>query len=225
MVNYINTINLSTMFYEGIPARYTETLCLYDDTNKLYDLFGCKNQKDKIEVLNMLITLNVIQYAPSEIMSLYGEKYGVDVKDSKVIDDINYSIKPSACMTLTKNFYKSIVELLSEEENVTLDDFCFMVSLYETAMNYHLRLNKENLTEYNAEYLASYKLLRDEVFNTLSQNTGTDIKSYFENYRIINDDEDDKELSASMKWNDLKKNEFLLERVGFFGDEIDAKIN
>lgn len=225
MVNYINTINLSTMFNDDVPARYTETLCLYDDINKLYDLFGCKNQKDKIEVLNMLITLNVIQYAPSQIMSLYGEKHGVDVKDSKVIDDINYSIKPSACMTLTKSFYKSIIELLAEEENVTLDDFCFMVSLYETAMNYHLRLNKESLTEYNAEYLTNYKLLRDELFNTLSQNMGTDIRSYFESYRITNADKENNELSASMKWNELKKNEFLLERVEFFGDEIDTKIN
>ena len=222
MVNYINTINLSTVFNNGIPARYVETLCFYDDINKLYDLFGCKTKDEKLEVLNMLITINIIQFAPQEILTLYGEKYDVDISDTKVIDNINYSIKPSACMTLTKSFYKSIANLLTEEKNITMDDFCFMISLYETAMNYHLRLNRENLAEYNAEYLENYKTLREKLFSFVSANTGTDIKTYFNDYKITNSET---ELCASMKWNDSNKNKFLLERAEFLGNEINYKVN
>ena len=225
LINYINTINLSTMFNPEIPARYTESLCFYDDIDKLYNMFGCETKEEKLEILNMLITINIIQYAPDEIISQYGEKHGVDIKDEKVTDYINYSIKPEACLTLTKIFYKTITELLAEEENITLDDLCFMISLYETTMNYHLLLNKETSAEHNAEYLNNYKMLRDSLFEYVSQSSGIDVAYYFAEYEIINADSDKAELSATMKWNDAEKNDFLIGRVEFFGNMVKEKVN
>lgn len=223
LANYVNTLNLSTVFNPDIPARYAESICLYDDIDRLYNLFECESKEDKLEILNMLITMNVIQFSPDTLIAKYGEKYGVDIGDSAVIDNINYTIKPDFCMTITKNFYKTIAQVLEKEDNVTLDDLCFMVSLYESAMNYHLRLTKESLMDYNAEYLKNYKLLREKLFKLVSESSGTDVSTYFNEYSIT-DIESGTKLSASMKWNDPAKNEFLLERVDFFESELNNKI-
>lgn len=224
MINYICSVNLATMLDEDVPANYAETISFYDDINKLYELFDCETKSDKYEILNMMIATNIIQMKPDEFMSVYASETGKDTAESAVVDELNYTLKPAICLVFAKHFYKNLAEELSDNDNVTLNDLCYLIAMFEASMDNHLKYTKEDLKTYNNYFVTEYKKLREKLFDGISSSCAVDVKTYYNSYSIFSDT-DSKVVNASMIWNNSEKNRFYLERTDYLEFNINSKVN
>lgn len=223
-VNYLCSLNLATMLQTEVPADYVETISFYDDINKIYELFHCKTEEECMEVLNMLISIDIIQQQPEPLMKAYGDKFGVDVEEDAVTAELFCKLKPSICLTLSKNFYRNLATLISEREDVTVNDMCYLIGLFEAVLDSHMKYSNENYDKYNVGFVDSYCRLRSEFFDAVQTEDGIDIESYYMEYSLEDLTTAETDVNAGLKWLDADKKEFLLERTGKVEFNLGAKV-
>ncbi len=224
MIDYIASLNLATMLKNDVTANYAETISFYDDINKLFELFDCKTKADEYEIINMMIAINIVQMKPDEFLKIYSAKNGVDTTDNAVIDDLNNSLKPAIYLVLTKNFYKNLAKVLNKNREITLNDLCFIISLFEASMDNHLRYKKSELENYNKVFINEYRLMREQLFRGIKSSCGVDAETYYKSYSVYTDSKN-KKVNASIKWNIDEKNSFYLERTDYLEFTINSKVN
>lgn len=215
MINYICLLNLATMLDEGVPANYAETLSFYADSQKLFELLECDTEQDEYEAVNMMIAANIINTQPQPIMSEYGEKYGVDIEDDAVVKDWINRLKPAFCLTLTKVFYKNLAECLASRKDITLNDVCYIIALFEESLDNLIRYSNEDTKKYNEQFLSEYEAIRTELFERISAASGVDVAAAFADYSMVTVASGKATANASLKWNDADKNLFYLERTDY----------
>ncbi len=211
MINYLTTLNLCSVADKKITANYAETICFYDDINILYNMFGAETVEDKYEILNMMIAINIILSEPDDILNL--------IKDDK--DKVSLMLKPKVATAFTKYFYKNLTLLLSSETNVTTNDICYLISLFEVNLDNLLRFSNGN-NAYNDDFIVMYKSLRSKFFSKIKN--VDNLTDLYNNYSVFCDS-NEKTVNASLKWNTKEKNIFLLERTDYLAYRIDFKIN
>ena len=221
MINYICTANLATTLKSDVPANCLETLSFYSDIDKVYELFGCCTKEEKIEILNMLIATNIIQMAPDEFLGAYELTYKEDVSDPNTIDKINYTLKPSVCVVLTKVFYKQLLDILSDNTPITVNDLLFIINLFEANLDNHLKYSNSNYQSYNEDFLKTYLSLRNEFFDALSNINDIDFSEQYETYSML---ADENTINASLKWLTKDKTDFLTERLEYLEFNRNSKI-
>ncbi len=224
MINYICSVNLCTFLNKNNPANYAETISFYDDVELLYDMFDCETQEDKYEILNMMIAINIIQMQPDELMEAYATQYNVNIEEQSVKDDLNCTLKPAIVTVFTKQFYNNLAIILSEKTDVTVNDLCYLIALFEATLDNHIKYTNEKYSTYNADFLNIYKSIRNVLFEKVKTNNGVNIASAYNNYCIFSND-DSNTVNASLKWNYDEKNKFTLERAEYLEFNIKSKIN
>ena len=221
MINYICTANLATTLKNDVPANCLETLSFYSDIDKVYELFGCCTKEDKIEILNMLIATNIIQMAPDEFLDAYELTYKEDVGDPNTIDKINYTLKPSVCVVLTKVFYNQLLDIISNNTPFTVNDLLFIINLFEASLDNHLKYSNLNYQSYNEAFIKTYLSIRKNFFDALSSNNDIDISEQYKSYSML---ADENTINASLKWLTKDKTDFLIERLEYLEFNRNSKI-
>jgi len=221
MINYICTANLATTLKNDVPANCLETLSFYSDIDKVYELFGCCTKEDKIEILNMLIATNIIQMAPDEFLDAYELTYKEDVGDPNTIDKINYTLKPSVCVVLTKVFYNQLLDIISNNTPITVNDLLFIINLFEASLDNHLKYSNLNYQSYNEAFIKTYLSIRKNFFDALSSNNDIDISEQYKSYSML---ADKNTINASLKWLTKDKTDFLIERLEYLEFNRNSKI-
>lgn len=68
---------MSLLLKDDVDADNMETLCFYSDPDMLFDAFSCETQEQKDEILNMMITMEVLQMQPEAFFLKLIEETGV----------------------------------------------------------------------------------------------------------------------------------------------------
>lgn len=203
MVNYLLSLDLVTMLQPNIPANYVETLYFYSDLDRLFDLFGASTEADKREIYQLIYSLEMMQMEPADVKEAYLENYGVEWSD-EIRDDLNNNVKRPIVQTLTKCFFINLAETI-RTNNVSKNDFLFLMNLYESTINYHLRLDKPEYDQYNADFVAWYSTTRDELFACVDNVSKEDYTQYVASDGSSN-------ILAGMNWLDPEKCDFLVSK-------------
>ncbi len=211
-MDYLCSLNMSVILRDSVEADTIDLLCFQNDPQLLFDAFGCETEEEKDELLNMMITLQVLQIQPSAFFIAYQEKTGVDLKaDEETLNQFCYSLKPSICTTLAKEFYENLTVFLQENE-VTYNDLFFLINLFEGHLNQHLRYSNTANQEINEPFFAAYNVMRTALFDALEKdNPDKDFDALYADYAI---QVDGKELlNAELAMLPEDKREFLAERA------------
>ena len=80
-------------------------------------------------------------------------------------------------MTFVKRFYENSAETVAEEA-LTENDILFLLTLFDSTLNYHINFGSETEAEYNAEFEAQYRVLRDAFFDCFSGIDEADYAAY-----------------------------------------------
>lgn len=107
-------------------------------------------------------------------------------------------------MTFVKRFYENSAETVAEEA-LTENDILFLLTLFDSTLNYHINFGSETEAEYNAEFETEYRVLRDAFFDCFSGIDEADYAAYTakgENGR----------LCAGMQWLPTEKQRFLTDK-------------
>lgn len=226
MINYLCSLNLSVLLRDDVDAGYVEAISFYENPERLFSLFDCKDKKDYIEIIELMTTINVLQMQPDVILDAYAQKYGVDMGNSDESDKFNYTIKQDICQTFGKYFYKNLTKLLATRDDVTLNDICYLVYLFEASMDVHLVYQNAKLEGYNEEVLKYFKDVRSKLFEEIEKETAElDMNEYYSEYEVVTSGEsENKIVNASMKWCEEDKLAFMLERTEYATIEEREKI-
>lgn len=220
MVNYVCTMDITKVPDEDAKSDFAETVNFYNDPEILFKGFHCETPEERYEFLNMLISMDLMQMQPDELLKAYGEKYGVDVSKDDVKDKLFYDLKPEILLTFSKEFYYNLLEYTAKG-NATLNDVCGMIGLFESALSYHLGGMEEKAPDALKRFTGEYKKIRNIFFETVNRENGIDLEKIYSEYSVV---KDENKVNASFKSLSDDKKDFILERMTFLDDWLDKKI-
>lgn len=211
-MDYICSFTMSLILKDEVEADTMETLCFYSDPELLFDAFGCETQGQKDEILNMMITMEVLQMQPEAFFLELIEETGVDPRETE--DSLNrfcYTLKPSVCVTLSQEFYENLSHHIYEN-GISVNDLCFLITLFEGHINQHLDYDDESKAEINKVFVDSYVPMREALFESLkSENEGINLNEMYSQYIILDKETDT--LNAELNFLPDDKKDFLAERA------------
>ena len=202
-VNYISTLDLATMLRQDVPVNYVETLYFYDDLDRLFALFGAATDEQKQEIYRMIYALEIMQSEPTDVKSAYQKHYGTEWSD-QIRDQLNNDVKRPIVQTLTKCFYSNLAESCLQQD-LSKNDLLFLLNLYDTTINYHLRLNVSNHDAYNADFAVWYSTLQNDLFSCFENVSPDDYQNYVA-------DAGQNKINAHLSWLDAEKKAFLIAK-------------
>ncbi len=213
-MDYLCSLTMSVLLRDSVKADTMETLCFYDDPQLLFDAFGCENEAQRDELLNMIITLQVLQMQPKSFHLAYTEATGIDLlADEEAMNRFSYSLKPAICITLAKEFYENLIPFLQNNQ-LTVNDLFFLINLFEGHLNQHLNYTNESKAEINRPFMTAYTAMRAALFVALEEgHPGMDIGALYAQYSIVSDGE--RLLNAELDILPAEKRDFLAERAGW----------
>lgn len=222
-INYLNTLTLSTLLINDTKVDALETICLYDDPERVFEVFGCKTQAERDEILKMMITMNVFQDPNQFFFEKYQQVYGIDIsEEGENRDNYSYTIKPAVCVSAARQFFKSLANYMVEEK-LKVNDVLFLVSLFEGSLQQHLKFADETKDKYNKPFFDTYIPMRNALFSAIEKdNEGLDMKTLFTEYSAI--DREKNTVNAEFTNLDEEKRLYLLERAEYTGEHIVSKI-
>lgn len=212
MVNYIQSLDLATMLDSSVPANYVETLYFYNDLDKLFSLFDAETDEQKQEIYQMIYSLEIMQMEPADVKEAYQRVYGQEWTD-EIRDDLNNRVKRPIVQTLTKVFFVKLADAICDND-LSKNDFLFLLNLYESTINYHLRLNRSEYDQYNADFIVWYEAVRNDLFACIENVSASDYEQYAASDGTA-------KIFAGMKWLDQDKRDFLIAK--FESNKCDYK--
>jgi len=210
-MDYICSFTMALLLREQVQPDTIQTLCFYDDPQLLFDAFGAETEEERDEVLKLLITMEVLQAEPSEFYRVLKEATGQDPKENgQVKEEFSFALKVPVCITLAREFYQNLAVFL-QENTMPVDDLCFLLNLFEGHLNQHLNYNSEAKAQINEPFLASYRAMRQALFDALTaEDPELDMQAYYSAYRVTTVDG---QLNGQLSWLPEEKREFLSERA------------
>ena len=210
-MDYLCSLTMSVLLRQQVEADTMEVMTLLSDPQLLFDAFGAETETQREEVLNMMITLQILQMQPKYFHQVYKEKTGVDLQaDSDAMDRFSYSLKPAICVTLAKEFYENLTMYL-QENALPVNDLFFLINLFEGHLNQHLSYKNESKAEVNAPFFAAYRQLRSALFAALAEeNDLADPEAAYTAYEIS---AGEGKLNAALTDLPAEKRTFLAERA------------
>ena len=210
-MDYLCSMTMSVLLRSTVQADTMETLSFYNDPQLLFDAFGCETEAQRDELLNMMITLQVLQMQPTSFHTAYTEKTGIDLTaDSDAMDQFSYALKPAVCITLAKEFYENLIPFL-QENTLSCNDLFFLINLFEGHLNQHLNYNSTSKAEVNSIFITAYTAMRSALFSALEQdNPEMNLSAMYADYKITTGEN---LLNAELEMLPAEKRDFLAERA------------
>ncbi len=218
-VDYVCSYNLSIFLRDDVASDTIEKLTFYDNPELLFEAFGCRSQHQRDEVLKMMISTEILQTQPEKFYELCKEKTGYNPGESQQEkDEFGYYLKADICISLAKEFYENLVDFLCNNK-VTCNDLLFLINLFEGHLNQHLKYNKENLKMFNEDFIKQYNIMRDKLFEMLSNdNPKMNFVILYNEYSIFDDNKE--KLNADLTMLPESKRDFLIERAQWQKDNL-----
>lgn len=166
-ISYLESLSLTNLLNDNYNINDTENLSFKRSLDDLYKYFNVETDGEKMEILNLMYSIEIMQQEPSDFYKKYKEIYGAD-KTDELRDKINYNVKSSACQTLSKLFYRNLAKTITNKNNVTLEDIFYLICLFENDMNNHLLYSKEQNIDNNDDFINKYVEIQDNFFYQLS---------------------------------------------------------
>ncbi len=218
-MDYLCSMTMSVLLRDLVKADTMETLCFFSDPELLFDAFGCETQAQRDDLLNMMITLQILQIQPKNFHITYKEKTGIDLMvDEEAMNQFSYSLKPAICTTLAKEFYENLIPFLQNNQ-LTCNDLFFLINLFEGHLNQHLTYTNESKAEINQPFISSYCTLREALFSALeADNPGVDVTALYAAYDITAAGKE--LLNAELAMLPAEKLAFLAERAQWQSEQL-----
>lgn len=222
MINYLQSVNLATFLVGDIPANYAETICFYNDPDRLFRIFRAESKEEITEVAELMEAIQIIQYMPSDFQKAYLEQYGADLSADEEAAKVRIALKPAVGLAFTKAFYRNLACALGEREGITAHDLYCLLRLFEAAMEVHTKYTDPERLEINRVFLEGYKEIRAAFFRLLQEGGAAADEASYLAYEPF--PADSKTANASFRWLEADKQTFLLERTAYLSSRMDSGI-
>lgn len=221
-VSSLNTINSTSVFLKD-NVNELANLTAQGDLDEFFNYFSCKNDEEKIEIMNMMIAHNLV-------LDSYDGTYSEPFYDKNNIDneyEFKKELKSSIGQTESKIFYKNLAELL-KFKNVKLEDIFSLISIFETELSKEIWYNSPENSDYMDDFYQNYNLIQNEFFELISQKLGINIDEIKDNYINYHNTTDHNNFNNSMltkEQNEFYKKIYLENNYHKTRTVLEAQVN
>ncbi|MGE5456625.1 MAG: hypothetical protein ACM3O4_05965 [Ignavibacteriales bacterium] len=213
MIGYLEGMSLVTILDDDVNVNQTERLTFDNRLKPLFEQFNCITDEQKKELIKMMYSLDIMHMQTEDFVKIYEEKYGTKLNTAD-FDKLNYQMKGSICTTLTKYFYLNLAEQI-KDKNLSLQDTFFLITLFESELNSHLKYTRTDLFEYNEDFMNQYVDIQDHFLKALSQGnnyTSNELLDLYDNYGMTLLKDGTKSPNYNLSWLSNDKKNYLLSR-------------
>lgn len=211
MIDNLETINLATVLNDNVRVRQLEKLCFTQDEEALYKQLEFS---DKTKAIEFLYVVELLRNKPEDFKKVYENIHGAMTEEYN--EFLKKTYNPYFVEVTSKLFYKNLALKLTQDQ-ISLNDVFFLVSLYELDLLKDIPLdNDEVRKKYNEVYI-DYVELQKTFFDMIQKNNELDIAESFMDYQMIYGSEA-LTVNAELKWIENDKKEYLLHRSNVLFD-------
>ncbi len=219
-VGYLNSLTFTQILKNDFKVRDIERLTQQQSLSKVFDTFGCDSDDEKIELLNLLAAINILQEEPEDFMNLYKEKIlnKADITESELVD-LKVDLKNGICTTLSKYFYENLASKIYED-GLDARDIYALISIFEMDLGGHISYFDQNGYEARREFFENYVTIQDQFFDIMGQSlgySGEEIEKSYQSYNASIEVKVDT-MFSSAEYDDIiisnlsdEKNQFITE--------------
>lgn len=211
MINYLESLSIATILDDDVAVSQNELNSFTKDLNSIFKMFNCTTEEEKIEIINMMYSIQIIQVEPEEFF----EKLNKEITDEEKAE-LKKDLRTSICSTLTKYFYKNLTQKTLNQK-VSLQDLFYLITVFESDINNHLSYNKIENYEYYENFLKDYSEVQNEFFKAISASSGysyEEILEKFNNYALYQDINGVRKYNATLEWLPTDKQEYIVDAEG-----------
>lgn len=185
-VGYLNSLTFTQILKNDFKVRDIERLTQQQSLSKVFDTFGCDSDDEKIELLNLLAAINILQEEPEDFMNLYKEKIlnKADITESELVD-LKVNLKNGICTTLSKYFYENLASKIYED-GLDARDIYALISIFEMDLGGHISYFDQNGYEARREFFENYVTIQDQFFDIMGQSLGYSGEKIEKSYQSYN---------------------------------------
>lgn len=168
-IGYLDSLTIPTLL-AGADPQAVPRLTQQPSLDVVFDLFGCENESERMELLNCLYAIEVIQTEPEDFFAEFTRQTGREVTEDELVT-VKRGLKAPACLTMSKLFYRALARRLTEQA-LSLREVFYLMSVWEFDLSSHLAYDDETRLATTGSFLTSYVELQRCFFEALSAGTG-----------------------------------------------------
>lgn len=175
-IGYLNTLKLTRILDDNFEVFDLERLTQQQELDKLFEKFNCEHDPEKIELLNMMYAINIIQEEPEDFISIY--KQQILKRDNITENDLEVlkiGLKNGVCTTLTKYFYTTMSEKLITN-NMKVKDIFSLISMFEAGLSGHISYSGNGNYIKRKQFMENYVDIQDLFYEEMSHVLGVSAK-------------------------------------------------
>jgi len=217
MIGYMQSITMPNLIRNDFSMNSMYDLSFSQDINDLYKFFDVKTTEDKLEVLNLIYTIEIFQQTPTDFLNKYKKVNGIESMTQDDIDEqIRYIAKADACESISRFFYRNLANELGKH-NISLNDIFYLIKSHETDLNYHISFNDPEKYKYNKDLMQNYVNLQNEFFSIIAKQLNVsvdDIYDMYDNYQpYIKNESGELVKNYNLSWMREVKQRFLKDKL------------
>ena len=184
---------LAALFYDTQPTTYAAMLGYLDSLCQMalpldiqpeeiprlsqqphletvFSLFGRETPQEQLEFLKLLYAIEIIQQEPADFWEHYTSLTGREKSEAENVA-IKRQVKAAACLTMSRIYYENLARRLAQEE-LTLRELFYLVSVWEFDLNMHLIYEDETRIEDNAPFFTGYLAMQEPFWQLVASKAG-----------------------------------------------------
>ena len=150
-INYIDSLSFSTILFKNNNVESIPDTTLNKDLYNLFKIFNVDNKEEQKEIVNMMFSLDILETSNEEFMNKYNPNISTDERT-----ELCKNLKSSICQTMAKYFYKSLNELVKNND-LKLNDIFYLITLYESDLDTHSTYSDPNEASSFKDFLNNYE--------------------------------------------------------------------
>lgn len=188
MIGYIHSLNIVANLNTDNEYVQIEKICFQKDLEKFFEILDVTDETEKLEVIKMMYSIEIIQESKDDFYDWYNETYNTDLSNERNGDQsvLRLTLKEDALMTLTKLFYRNLARQINSG-GVTLQDTYYLMRLYEADLDNHFSNNTVGYMEFFHNFYDTYVDLQNEFFGIIADGnnlSADDLANEFDNYSM-----------------------------------------
>jgi len=166
LIGYLDTLTFLNILRGNAPKE-TPGLTQQSSLDRIFQLFGCETESERLELLEMLYAIELFQEEPDDFMVLYAKRLGHEASEAE-LTKLEIELKNAACQTTAKYFYRNLSRLLTENQ-MTLREVFYLITVFESDLNLHISYSDESRSDAIRPFLESFVSLQQTFFDGLAE--------------------------------------------------------
>ena len=186
-IGYYDSLILCSILNDNVSVSDVEAISFEKKADSLFKAFNATTNEEKLEIIKMMYSIEIMQSQPDDFYKVYKETYGIDLlADGNELENLRLELRIDILKSLSKEFYKSL-SYQAMKGNLSLDTIYYLINVYESDVFIHLFYNEKARIASGVEFFDFYTELQNEFFKMIEPSLNynfDEIVDMFNNYSM-----------------------------------------